>query len=135
MAKTGWEAPQRDKILNRVPAKNDFLVTVLNEGKGRELMRQVAKTRNGFDKLDRLGQLPQGQQLVKQLVNSKDGYKLIDYLTQAEGGKNLGDMLAQDGKKNFNLPTGKLYTAKALLTELQPLYEKSAKNVPGTPSH
>lgn len=135
LARAGWMPPRRDEILNRVPGENDFLVAVLKEGNGRKLMRQIAKIEKGFDRLDRLGQLPQGQQLVKQLVNSKDGFKLIDYLTQTEGGKNLGNMLAQEGQKNFNQPTGKLYTAKAIMTELQPLYEKTAKPAQGTASN
>lgn len=123
----GWKVPRQKELLAKVPANTDFLPTLMQTEKGRRFLRGISGHKLAFDRVDRLARLPEGKALVKQLVNGPDGGKLITYLTDTQGGKNLGKMLGQTANgENFNRPTGKIYTAKALLEELKPLHATEA---------
>ncbi len=123
------------RILAKVPEAKDAICELLLTEKGRPFMRRVLKMPQGLDRVDNLTKLPNGRALVKQLLNDKGGDQLIEYLTTSEGGKNMGKMLGKEAHVDFNKATGRLYTAKALLLEVEAQYhadmnklEKSALN-------
>jgi hypothetical protein len=118
----GWEVPHKNPILQRVPDADDPICRYLLSSQGKSFMRKVITLPGGLDRVDNLLQLPDGSQIMKQLVNGKDGEKLIEYMTSSTGGKNLGNMLGKQAKTDFNKPTGKIYTAKVLVMEIEQMY-------------
>jgi hypothetical protein len=119
----GWDVPQSRELLARVPAENEFLVRALSTRQGVAFMRSISTMSGGYDRVDRLSRLPNGQQLVERLVSGPDGYKLIAYLSESRGGHELGTMLGRTAQGvDFNRSTGRIYTAKQLLDELEKLY-------------
>jgi hypothetical protein len=119
IAKLGWSPSNDEELLAKVPDAKDALCELLLTEKGRPFMRRILKMPQGIDRVDNLTKLPNGRALVKTLVNDKGGDQLIEYLTTSEGGKNLGKMLGPEAHVDFNKATGKLYTAKALLLEVE----------------
>jgi hypothetical protein len=115
----GWDVPESGELIARVPADNDFLVRALSTNKGVAFMRAVTTMSGGYDRVDRLSQIPNGQPLVIRLINGPDGHKLIGYLTESRGGEELGAMLGRTAQgADFNRPTGRIYTEQQLLGEL-----------------
>ena len=110
----GWKLCATEALLQKIPTPDEFLVQQLRTAAGKKFMRNISKMPLGYDRLDRLAQLPQGQQTIRDLIRGPGGYKLIDYMTGASGGKQLGKMLSNSPQgRDFNGPTGKIYTATA----------------------
>lgn len=129
IAKLGWTPANDEQILAKVPDAKDPLCELLLTDKGRPFMRQVLKMPLGLDRVDNLLKIPSGKALVKTLVNDKGGDQLIQYLTTSEGGKNLGKMLGKEAHVDFNKATGRIYTAKALLLEVEAQYQVDMKKL------
>jgi hypothetical protein len=128
LKKAGWEVEQSRKLLARVPADGEFLVRALRTPQGVPFMRRVSAMPDGYDRLDRLSRLPNGQQTVQKLIEGPDGHKLIGYLAEARGGKEMGTMLGRTPQgTDFNVGTGRIYTSKQLLGELERLHAVAAK--------
>jgi hypothetical protein len=130
----GWRVAEGKEILALVPGDGEFLATALRTPGGRKFMSRVAQYPDGYDRLDRLSRLPRGQRMVQDLIRGPDGYKLIEYMTTTPGGFNLGSQLANapDGR-DFNKPTGRIYTVKMLRQRLYASYQEAAKAT--APSH
>jgi hypothetical protein len=122
--------PLRDakQILEKVPAKGEFLVSQLSTPNGRKFMRRITVYPDGYDRLDRLSRLPLGQQTVRDLIRGPGGDKLIEYMTTSSGGRELGKQLSNvpNGEK-FNAATGRIYTVPMLLDRLQQSYAAELK--------
>jgi hypothetical protein len=129
LKKVGWEVEQSRKLLARVPAEGEFLVRALRTPRGVPFMRQVSALPGGFERVDRLSRLPNGQQTVQKLIEGPDGHKLIGYLAEARGGREMGKMLGGTAQgADFNEATGRIYTSKQLLVELEKLHAVAAKS-------
>ncbi|HEX4130066.1 MAG TPA: hypothetical protein VHZ24_08480 [Pirellulales bacterium] len=133
LEKLGWTGSQLKDVRARLLDDNSITVRELRTPAGMILMRQSAHIPGGFDRLDRLGSLPDGQIVLRRLMTGPDGWKLIEYMVAAPGGQQLGVQLSRDpGAGNFNVPTGRIYTADQLLAELKRLREPaSAKDAHG----
>ncbi|MEX2118114.1 MAG: hypothetical protein WD847_00780 [Pirellulales bacterium] len=119
----GWEVADRKAIEERVPLDGEFLVTQLRTRAGRKFMAQIAAMPQGYDRVDRLSALSDGKQIVQELITGPDGYKMFEYMTSSEGGREIGRMLSRTAKrKNFNEPTGRIYTAAQLIARLKESY-------------
>jgi len=128
LAGLGWQVADWREILEAVPADGDFLVKQLRTPGGRKFMRGIAKYPDAYDRLDRLGRLPYGKNTIRALIRGPGGYKLIEYMTTASGGRELGRQLSNAPKgKNFNDPTGRIYTAKLLLARLKESYTAASR--------
>jgi hypothetical protein len=124
----GLPLPDRQKILDRVPSRGEFLVDQLATPKGRDFMRAIAEFPDAYDRLDRLSRLPRGKQTVQDLIRGPDGAKMIEYMTTTPGGGAMGRMLSQDpGGTNFNASTGRIYTQVLLVSELKKSYLAAQK--------
>lgn len=120
LQRMGLPLADAKQILEKVPAKGEFLVEQLSTPSGRKFMRRIAADPNAYDRLDRLSRMPYGQQTVRDLIKGPGGEKLIDYLTKTRGGAELGKMLSNGRQgERFNTPTGRIYTVEMLLTRLQ----------------
>ena len=50
---------------------------------------------------------------------------MLQYMTETRGGENMGKQLSKAPKgKNFNKPTGRIYTVDMLLDVLKNLYDQ-----------
>jgi hypothetical protein len=128
LQKLGWKVADRDALLARVPADNDFIVKQLRSKQGKEFMREFTRYPDGYDKLDQLARLPQGKANVEALVKGPDGYKLLQYMTTTKGGANLQKQLSNAPKgKGFTNETGRIYTVEALKQELKKSYARDAQ--------
>ncbi len=129
IGKLGWTPTNDEELLAKMHEAKDPICELLLTDKGRPFMRRVLKLPQGIDRVDNLIKLPDGRALVKRLLHDKGGDELIQYLTTSEGGKNLGKMLGKEAHVNFNKPTGRLYTAKALLLEVEAQYQADMKKL------
>jgi len=129
LAKLGWTVADRQAILQRVPAEKDLLARQLLDSKqGIKFMRQISRYPLGYDRVDRINHLPLGKQTVHDLIHKVGGAEMIRYMTEAKGGKALGGMLSRDPNgKDFNKPTGRIYTAEQLIKTLK----ESQRELPG----
>ena len=95
---------------------------------GRKFMSQIARYPDAYDRLDRFSRLPRGQRMVGDLIRGPGGYKMIEYMTETPGGEFLGKQLskAPDGR-DFNAPTGRIYTVKMLQSRLKQSYAEAGK--------
>ncbi len=131
LARLGFRFPDREQILEQVPAADEFLVAELRTRKGRRFMEDIATYPRAYDRLDRLSRLPRGKQMVRDLIRGPDGYKLIEYMTTAPGGRELGRQLSDTPKgKDFNEPTGRIYTEIMLVERLKQSYEALRRPAP-----
>lgn len=122
---TGWKIEDRNAITAIVLPNRDYMVQQLRTRKGTTFMRHFSGTPEAFDRLDRLRRLPMGRRRIPELMNNAGGYTLVLYLAQTPSGHNMGLYLDQlRGVKNFNKPTGRLYTEKQLVDRLQKSYRQ-----------
>jgi len=132
LQKLGWKVADRDAILKRIPADNDFIVKQLRSKQGKKFMRDFSQYPDGYDKLDQLAKLPQGKKTVEALVRGPDGYKLLEYMTTTQGGANLNKQLSRTPKgKGFTKDTGRIYTVDSLKQALKKSYDRA--NTPAAP--
>ena len=116
----GLPLPNPKQLLEKVPAKDEFLAEQFRTPNGRRFMRGISGYAGGYDRLDRLSRLPHGEQTIRDLIRGPDGYKMIEYMTTAPGGKALGDQLSNAPQAgDFNAKTGRIYTAEMLLRRLE----------------
>jgi len=126
--KAGLPLPDKKQILERVPAKDEFLVKELSTSEGRKFVRNIAKYPEAFDRVDRLSRIPRGEQTIHDLVKGPGGEKMIEYMTTASGGIALGKMLSETPRgADFNAPTGRIYTPAQLLDQLMKSHAAAPK--------
>ncbi len=131
VARAGWDVPNRDAILKRVLADGSFLIKEASTPAGRSFMRRVGRHAGAFGRLERLSTISGGERLIRDLIRQKDGDKLIEYMATTPGGQNMGRMAANSKNGiDLNKPTGRLYTANELVSQLDQLYRAQfAKNL------
>ena len=121
----GWKPHDAAEIRKLFLSDNAFLVSELRTPAGRKFMEDIRRLPAAYDRLDRLSGMAQGKSTVQRLIAGPDGYKLLEYMITTPGGNTMGQMLSKDpGGKNFNAPTGRIYTAAKLLKRLKTSYEK-----------
>lgn len=119
-----WQVVDQRSILSQVPGDRDFLVRQLRTEEGREFMQQIKTLPSAYDRLDRLTTLPHGRQTVVDLIRATDGHKMVEYMTTTQGGRNLGRQLGHSPRgKDFNKPTGRIYTVDMLIARLKSSYD------------
>lgn len=119
-----WQVIDQRSILSLVPEDRNFLVRQLRTDEGRKFMQQIKALPSAYDRLDRLTTLPNGRQTVVDLIRATDGYKMVEYMTTTQGGQNLGRQLGHGPRgKDFNKPTGRIYTADMLISRLRSSYD------------
>jgi hypothetical protein len=120
LQRKGLPLPNAKQILEKVPAKDDFLAKQLRTPDGRTLMRDISGCAGAYDRLDQLCRQAHGQQTIGNLIHGVSGLKVIEYVVTEPDGKALGERLSellQGG--DFNAKTGRIYTAEMLLRRLE----------------
>lgn len=120
MAKKGWVVDDPDAVLERVLADDDVVVRQLRTKKGRAFWQEIRHLPGGIDRLDRIARMPQGKANVRDLIQKiPNGSSWIEGLTTTRRGERTGTQLSQSRSgRDFNQPTGRIYTADALLEAL-----------------
>ena len=119
--KLGWRVAEKEEILAKIPADDDFLVRQLRTKAGRKFMSKATGGVQTYNRLDTFSKYKGGNQFVRDVVQMPDGYK---YTTPGHTPtlRQLGDFLPKD--VNIDRPTGKLYTVKMFLVQLRKSYAK-----------
>lgn len=124
LAAIGWKPRDAAEIRKLFLSDKAFLVSELRTKNGRAFMEDIRRLPAAYDRLDRLSGMAQGKSTVQRLIAGPDGYKLLEYMITTPGGNTMGQMLSKDsGGKNFNQPTGRIYTATELLKRLKSSWE------------
>jgi hypothetical protein len=122
----GWKVPRQEELIQRVPDDSELFVRELRSKNGRKFSQQIAHYPLAFDKLDRLSHMPTGKSILQRLVRGPDGYKLLQYMAEAPGGNEMGKMLSGTPTgRDFNRPTGRIYTVSSLIPQLRDRQEES----------
>ncbi|MDY0165484.1 MAG: hypothetical protein RBS80_03015 [Thermoguttaceae bacterium] len=122
----GWKVADGPQILSQCLTAKDFLAVQLRSSKqGLVFMRTVSAMPMAYDRLDRLALLPNGKRTIHDMIHKPGGAEMIRYMTTAKGGGELGKMLAHaPSGRDFNKPTGRIYTAEQLLARLETSYHR-----------
>lgn len=132
LGKMGWKVPDRSAILRETVADNHVIVQQLGTKKGVKFMRKVTRDPLIFSKLDRISQKRGGAALIRDVVRLPDGPKYASP-TRIPGVPTLVELLPRvkrskpQAVKDYNKPTGLIYTEKQLLARLKKSYDKMAK--------
>ncbi len=119
----GWVVTDQKEILAQVLPDNDYMVRQLRTKKGRVFMADLSKTPAAYDRLERFLRLPLSKREFRGLLNGPDGYKMFSYMVTSRGGKALGRQLSNIKQgRNFNKPTGHIYTVDQLVKRLSESY-------------
>jgi hypothetical protein len=120
LRRQGWNSKSLESVSARLVPQGEFLAQQLDSPAGRKFMRRIAEYPQAYDRLDRLSRLIRGRKIVHDLIYEVGGEKMIEYLTTSSGGKAMGRMLSEAPHgKNFNKPTGRIYTVAMLLRALR----------------
>lgn len=124
LAKQGWNVADQNQIIGQLLDDKYFMVLMFKKGEGRDFAHSCARFPGGYDRLDRLSRLPHGDTFIEGLIAGPDGYKMIEYMTETPGGNVLGQQVSNAPKgRNFNDPTGRIYTTTELLMRLRESYD------------
>jgi hypothetical protein len=124
LAKAGLKVSQQDDLLKLLLDDGSFLVKELRSPPGVKFMRGVAHEPIPFDRLDRLSSMPGGERLVHSIIRLPNGQTYMS-AKPTPGFTDLTTLLPKqaNGKtpvnKDFNKPTGKIYTEAALVQAIQ----------------
>ncbi len=124
-AAAGWKPNDAGEILSLVPLEEEFLSRQLLSPRGLAFQRLIAKDPRNFDRLERMSQLLDGQKMIADLMAGPAGHHdMLKYMISPAGGKQLWSILpgARDAK-DFDQPTGRVYTWDQLLTRLKASYD------------
>jgi hypothetical protein len=120
----GWKVDESEELLEKFLDDGHFLVRELRTPTGQRFARGVANDRLVFDRLDRLTGMPGGQQLIHDMMRLPDGQQLMSQ-RPTPGFTDLTILLPKQANgrtprdRNFNQPTGKIYTEEGLLSALE----------------
>jgi hypothetical protein len=124
LAKAGLKVSEQDEILKLLLEDGSFLVKELRSPPGVKFMRGVARDPIPFDRLDRLSGMPGGERLVHDIIRLPNGQTYMSK-KPTPGFTDLTTLLPKqaNGKtpvnKDFNKPTGRIYTEAALVEAIQ----------------
>jgi hypothetical protein len=125
LARAGWKLPETERtaLNKRIPTSKEFFVRQLQTSNGRRFMRTVAtKYPDIYDKLDMLSHTDGGgKPAVSGLIAAPDADLTVKYMFSKGGKKSWSSLLPE--RKNFNQPTGRIYTAEELKKQLQSQFD------------
>ncbi|MCA9219215.1 MAG: hypothetical protein KDA71_02745 [Planctomycetales bacterium] len=126
-----WEPADRAELLRRVPATSEFLVQQLRSERGTLFMRKVAGEELIYDRLDRISRESGGQALIRDLIKLPDAERYAKKET-ARAVPDLVELLPRKRNsrdrvvKDYDQPTGRLYTIDAFMAALKASYDQAA---------
>lgn len=120
----GYSADQvRELIVDTLP-ENDFLAAQFRTDSGRRFMRKVSSQKLIYDQLDRIAREAGGKALIKHLIRLPDGEQFVRSGRPATT-PGMIELLPKQGSgktrrvRDYDRPTGKIYTAEHLKARLR----------------
>lgn len=134
LAKHGWKVKDAKAIMGKMLEDSHFLVKVLREGDGRGFMRKVSRDPAVYDRLDRVAAHDGGKPLIRSLIKLPDGEKYTK-AKPGPGSPTMSDLLLINERgsaqrrrlKDYDKPTGRIYTADQFVARLKKSYSQAAK--------
>lgn len=134
LAKIGWKAADAKKILGEMLDANNFLIKELRTDRGRQFMRKVSGDPSVYDRLDRVARHRRGPATIRSLVRLPNGEKYAK-ADPGRGNPSMSDLVliydrgAEQNRKlkDYNKPTGRIYTADQFLKRLSRSYQKARR--------
>lgn len=135
LEKAGWKPKHSQDLLAKVTGDGDFLARELRSQAGRKFLAATRSETLVYDRLDRLTRYSGGDRLVSSILRLPNGPSfmrpkptpgfgtLMDLLPKGANGQTPVD-------RNFNKPTGKIYTAEQWVKELEKAFEEEMKAAP-----
>lgn len=127
----GWVVRDLESILELVPGDDEFLVQQLASARGKVFAKTLVRRPDDYSRLDRLSHLPDGQKMIRDLIGGPAGHhQMLTYMISTGGGKQLWSIVPNSrDARDFNTPTGRIYTPEQLVEVLQQAYarEKAAR--------
>jgi hypothetical protein len=124
LEKINWKIADAREIVKLVLSDSDWMAERLSGGDGKEFMRRIATMPGGYDRVDRIRNMPNGEYQISDFIESPGGYTMIEYMTTTQEGRNLGALVSEGvNGENFNKPTGRIYTERELLKRLKISYD------------
>lgn len=135
LKENGLEIPDEENLPSMFLSENDRVVKMLRTRKGTKFMRNLAKDGGTFDILDRFRKLPRGYTMLQTMIDTPKGHQLLADMVTSKTGKGTAEQLSRTPEgKDFDKPTGLIYTEAALLDFLKAAEAKSTPDeVPEPP--
>ncbi len=129
---SGWQPTDSKQLLADSLPENAVLARTLKTKKGARFMRKVGDYELIFDRMDRVSRVSGGSKMLTDIAKLPDGEKLAK-LNRPNGVPGFLDLLPKksSGKvrsiKDYEQPTGRIYTEKQLLQRLKESYQGKPK--------
>ena len=139
LAEAGWQPVDQKKILADTLPDENSLVRLLRTTQGRKFMGKVSGFELIYDRMDRVSQVSSGQRNLEAIVRLPNGETYAKPKKQLPNGQpDFLDLLAKNssGKvrtiKDYDKPTGRIYTEKELLKRLKRSLQGNVQPAPST---
>lgn len=130
LAKIGWRVAEEKKIVSLIPDDSEAIVASLHSPPGKRFMRQVAGYSLIYDRLDRIAEQRGGRELLRDLVKLPDAARHVQAKPNS-GRTDIAALLPKQASgappsiKEYDRPTGRIYTAAALKKRLDESYAQA----------
>lgn len=132
LAKMGWKVKDQEEILKQMLRPTDFLVKELRTPNGKRFMRKISGDQAVYDRLDRVSEHKRGPATIRNVIRLPDGEKYMR-AKPAPGNPTLSDLVLMYDRgsvqhrsiKDFDKPTGKIYTGNEFLKRLKESYAEA----------
>lgn len=135
LAAAGWQPRDGRQILADTLPEGNAVVLNLRTERGRRFMHKVSEYDSIYDRMDRVSQVSGGQRTLDAIVRLPDGEKYALPKKQTPNGvPDFLDLLPKNasGKvrslKDYNKPTGRIYTETDLVKRLSRSLEGPAQS-------
>ncbi len=133
----GWTPKDQKQLLEDTLGEDAALAGILGSRSGTSFMRKVKTEQMIYDRMDRVSRVSGGQRMLQDIVKLPDGEKLAKR-QRPHGVPGFLDLLPKktSGKvrsiKDYDEPTGRIYTEEQLLERLQISYQGKTKGKSAT---
>ncbi|HUG17330.1 MAG TPA: hypothetical protein VMM56_00030 [Planctomycetaceae bacterium] len=126
LKENGIEIPDEENLPAMFLPEGDRVVKMLRTRKGTIFMRNLTKAGGKYDMVDRFRKLPRGYTMLQTMIDTPKGHQLLADMVTAKTGKGTAQQLTRSPEgKDFDKPTGLIYTEDALLDFLKAAEHKS----------
>lgn len=127
LAKAGWKVSDRDALLAQISADNDLIVAQLRSKSGVKFMRKLGGSAEQYDRLRRLAETKGGDRTVSDIMKLPNGNDVLAALVESKAGKDIARQLSKGPRtRDFNKPTGYLYTQEQVMARLAESYRRDS---------
>lgn len=128
-AKAGWKLSDQDAFLGQICADDDFVLRQLRSKSGQKFMRNMRGSAEQYDYLRRLAATKGGDRAVADIMKLNNANDVLAALTSSKAGKDISRRMAEQPKtKDYNTPTGFLYTETQILARLKESFDRDVRS-------